>query len=60
MVVLEAYNDVNLFLLQNTTGILTKQNTQLLHDFVEARQSALVRRLYKFKKSGVLSSGHLG
>jgi len=57
------WNDINLAALSAHKHLLTKSNQRVLDDFVEARQSSLIKRLFLFKRSGIYrqtSFGNLG
>ena len=57
------WNDINLAALSAHSHLLTKSNQQVLDDFVEARQSSLIKRLFLFKRSGIYRQtlfGNLG
>ena len=57
------WNDINLAALSACKHLLTKSNQQVLDDFVEARQSSLIKRLFLFKRSGIYCQtlfGNLG
>ena len=47
------WNDINLAALSAHRHLLTKCNQRVLDDFVEARQSSLIKRLFLFKRSGI-------
>ena len=57
------WNDINLAALSAHRHLLTNSNQRVLDDFVEARQSTLIKRLFLFKRSGVYRQtlfGNLG
>ena len=57
------WNDINLVALSAHKKLLTKSNQRVLDDFVEARQSSLIKRLFLFKRSGIYRQtlfGNLG
>ena len=57
------WNDINLAGLSAHKHLLTKSNQRVLDDFVEARQSSLIKRLFLFKRSGIYRQtlfGNLG
>ncbi|MCV2875535.1 glycosyltransferase [Rhodobacteraceae bacterium XHP0102] len=57
------WNDINLAALSAHKHLLTKSNQRVLDDFVEARQSSLIKRLFLFKRSGIYRQtlfGNLG
>ena len=57
------WNDINLAALSAHKHLLTKSNQQVLDDFVEARQSSLIKRLFLFMRSGIYRQtlfGNLG
>ena len=57
------WNDINLTALSAQKHLLNKSNQRVLDDFVEARQSSLIRRLFLFKRSGIYRQtlfGNLG
>lgn len=57
------WNDINSAALSAHKKLLTKSNQQVLDDFVEARQSSLIKRLFLFKRSGIYRQtlfGNLG
>ena len=47
------WNDINLKALQEHAHLLTRDNRKILSDFIEARQSSLIKRLFLFKRSGI-------
>jgi glycosyltransferase involved in cell wall biosynthesis len=57
------WNDINLEALSACKHLLTNSNQQALDDFIEARQSSLIKRLSLFKRSGIYRQtlvGNLG
>ena len=57
------WNDINLKNLSKHSHLLTHYNRKVLSDFIEARQSSLIKRLFLFKQSGIhrqTFSGELG
>jgi hypothetical protein len=54
------WNDVNLIHLQSNAHLLTEANKRVLKDFVKARQSGLLKRLFLFWRSGVYRQTALG
>lgn len=57
------WNDINLKALSEHKHILTSTNQHVLNDFIEARQSSLLKRLMLFKRSGIYRQtlfGNLG
>ena len=57
------WNDINLRALQEYAHVLTRENRMILSDFIEARQSPLLMRLFLFKRSGIYRQtlfGNLG
>ncbi|MCV2875071.1 glycosyltransferase [Rhodobacteraceae bacterium XHP0102] len=58
-----AWNDINLKALSEHSHVLTADNRKILSDFIEARQSSLIKRLFLFKRSGIYRQtlfGNLG
>ena len=56
-------NDINLKALSNHKHLLTEQNIRVLNDFMDARQSRLLKRIKLFKRSGIYCQtlfGNLG
>ena len=56
-------NDINLKALSEHVHLLTRDNLEILSDFIEARQSSLIKRLFLFKRSGIYRQtlfGNLG
>jgi hypothetical protein len=47
------WNDINLKALSEHSHLLTRDNRKILSDFIEARQSSLIKRLFLFKRSGI-------
>ena len=47
------WNDINLKALAEHKHLLTTKNLSVLNDFIEARQSNLLKRLFLFKRSGI-------
>ena len=47
------FNDINLTALSAHKHLLTNSNQQVLDDFIQARQSSLIKRLFLFKRSGI-------
>jgi len=47
------WNDINLKALSEHSHLLTADNCKILSDFIEARQSSLIKRLSLFKRSGI-------
>jgi glycosyltransferase involved in cell wall biosynthesis len=57
------WNDTNLKVLSEHSHLLTRDNNKILSDFIEARQSSLIKRLFLFKRSGIYRQtlfGNLG
>lgn len=54
------WTDINLKSLLENKHLLTKSNQKVLEDFIKARQSTLLKRLYFFKKSGIYRQTLLG
>lgn len=57
------WNDINLKALSEHSHLLTRDNRKILSDFIEARQSSLIKRLFLFKRSGIYRQtlfGNLG
>jgi glycosyltransferase involved in cell wall biosynthesis len=57
------WNDINLAALSAHKHLLTNSNQRVLSDFIEARQSSLIKRLFLFKRSGIYRQtlfGNLG
>lgn len=60
---LRTWNDTNLKALSEHAHLLTRDNRKILSDFIEARQSSLIKRLFLFKRSGIYRQtlfGNLG
>ena len=47
------WSDINLKALAEHEHLLTSDNSKVLNDFIEARQSSLIKRLFLFKRSGI-------
>lgn len=47
------WNDINLAALAKNQHLLTTENQRILSDFIAARKSNLLRRLYLFKRTGI-------
>ena len=47
------WNDINLKALSEHSHLLTADNRKILSNFIEARQSSLIKRLFLFKRSGI-------
>jgi len=47
------WNDINLAALVKNQHLLTSENQRILSDFIAARKSSLLRRLYLFKRTGI-------
>ena len=45
--------DINLAALSKNRALLTPDNQRRLDDFIEARQSSLLKRLFLFKRAGI-------
>lgn len=57
------WNDINLKSLSEHSHLLTANNREILSNFIEARQSSLIKRLFLFKRSGIYRQtlfGNLG
>ncbi len=54
------WNDINLTALSAQKHLMTESNQQVLNDFIEARQSSLIKRLFLFKRSGIYRQTLLG
>ena len=54
------WTDINLKNLLDNKHLLTKSNQKVLENFIKARQSTLLKRLYFFKKSGIYRQTLLG
>lgn len=57
------WNDINIKALSEHGRLLTRDNQEVLSDFIEARQSSLIKRLFLFKRSGIYRQtlfGNLG
>lgn len=54
------WNDTNLKALSECRHSLTAENRQILNDFMGARQSRLLKRLWLFKRSGIYRQTLLG
>jgi glycosyltransferase involved in cell wall biosynthesis len=50
---LRTWNDINLKALSEHSHLLTRDNRKALSNFIEARQSSLIKRLSLFKRSGI-------
>ena len=60
---IRTWNDINLKALAENEHLLTGDNRKVLNDFIEARQSSLIKRLFLFKRSGIYRQtwfGNLG
>ena len=55
-----AWTDINLKTLLENKHLLTKSNQKVLENFIKARQSNLLKRIYFFKKSGIYRQTLLG
>ena len=53
-------NDINIAALSAHRHLLTKCNQRVLDDFVEARHSSLIKRLFLFKRSGIYRQTFFG
>ena len=54
------WNDINLKALSEHSHLLSRDNRKTLSDFIEARQSSLIKRLFLFKRSGIYRQTLLG
>jgi len=57
------WNDINLKALSEHSHLLTADNRKILSNFIEARQSSLMKRLFLFNRSGIYRQtlfGNLG
>ena len=57
------WNDINLRVLSEHSHLLTADNHKILSNFIQARQSSLIKRLFLFKRSGIYRQtlfGNLG
>ena len=54
------WNDINLKALADHKHLLTNANLCVLNDFIEARQSPLLKRLVLFKRSGIYRQSLFG
>ena len=57
---LKSWNDINIVALKNNRDLLTVENQHCLDNFIKARQSALFKRLYLFKRAGIYRQTSLG
>lgn len=54
------WNDINSMALASNRDLLTPKNQRRLDDFIAARKSSLIKRLFLFKRSGIYRQTFLG